>query len=214
MWELLTHPSNIFFSISLCLLFFLGTLEIVLLFLGSGSQGLLDQFLSEDLSSSKDVNVHIDGDSSLFSLILDWLYIGRIPLLVWFIIFLTTYSLTGLITQAIYHQFLNSFVSAWIIAPICLFIAMPIVRYSAMIISKFLPQDETTAIYSHELIGRHATIILGKAQINSPAEAKVIDQHAQTHYVLVEPELDEVFNQGDTVLLTEKTTLGFKAIKN
>lgn len=214
MWELLTHPSNIIFSISLCLLFFLGTLEIILIIFGGGSQGLLDQFLPEDLSASKDVDVHLDGEANLFMLILDWLYIGRVPLLVWFIVFLTTYGLTGIITQSIYNFFIQSFVSAWIISPICLFIAMPIVRYNAMIITKILPKDETTAIYSHELIGRTAILTLGTAQMNSPAEAKVIDQHAQTHYVLVEPELDEIFNQGDTVLLTEKTTLGFKAIKN
>lgn len=214
MWELLTHPSNIFFSISLCLLFLLGTLEIILMIFGGGSQGLLDQFLPEDLSSSKDIDVHLNGETSLFVLVLDWLYIGRIPLLVWLIVFLTSYGLTGLISQSIFDYFTNTYLTVWIISPICLFIAMPIVRYSAMIIAKVLPKDETSAIYSHELIGRNATIILGKAQINSPAEAKVIDQHSQTHYVLVEPESDEVFHQGETVLLTEKTTLGFKAIKS
>lgn len=214
MWELLTHPSNIIFSISLCLLFLLGTLEIILMIFGGGSQGFLDQFLPEELSTSKDVDVHIDGEANLFNLILDWLYIGRIPLLVWFIVFLTGYGLTGFIVQSIFHQFTQHFINVWIISPTCLVLTMPIVRYNSMIIAKILPQDETTAIYSHELIGRSATIILGKAQINSPAEAKVIDQHSQTHYVLVEPESDETFNQGETVLLTEKTTLGFKAIKS
>lgn len=66
MWELLTHPSNIIFSISLCLLFLLGTLEIILMIFGGGSQGFLDQFLPEELSTSKDVDVHIDGGSESF----------------------------------------------------------------------------------------------------------------------------------------------------
>ncbi len=49
MWELFTHPSNIVFSISLCLMFLFGLFEIVLTILGGGSQGFLDQFLPEDV---------------------------------------------------------------------------------------------------------------------------------------------------------------------
>lgn len=52
---------------------------------------------------------------------------------------------------------------------------MPLGRYSAMIIARILPQDESTAIYSEELIGRTAVIILGEAKTNSPAQAKVQD---------------------------------------
>ena len=213
MWELFTHPSNMIFSISICLLFLLGTLELVLLFVGGGSQGLLDQFLPDDLVSAKDIDTGIDADQSAFTQFLDWLYIGRIPLLVWFIIFLTVYGLFGLISQSILQQITGSYISAWIIAPISFVLSMPIVRYSSMVVSKILPKDETMAIYSEELIGRNAIIILGVAKQYSPAQAKVIDQHKQTHYILVEPENEDIFNQGDSVILTEKTTVGFKAIK-
>ncbi len=87
---------------------------------------------------------------------------------------------------------------------------MPLVRYSAMIIAKILPQDETTAIYSEELIGR--TVVLGKAKINLPAQPKVQDQLGQMHYVLVKPEQDEIFTQGQSVVLTQRTKIGFQAI--
>lgn len=97
-------------------------------------------------------------------------------------------------------------------APACLFLSMPLVRYSAMLIARILPQDETTAIYSDELIGRTATIILGVATPNSPAEAKVQDQHGLTHYILVEPEQDESFQQGQSVILTGRTKIGFYAM--
>ena len=62
------------------------------------------------------------------------------------------------------------------------------------------------------MIGQPAKIILGIAQANSPAQAKVKDQFGQTHYVLVEPEQDESFQQGQIVILTRKTKLGFQAI--
>ena len=88
---------------------------------------------------------------------------------------------------------------------------MPIVRWLAMAASKLMPQDETSAIYSDELIGRTAIIILGDAKVNSPAQAKVRDQHGQTHYVLVEPETNQILNQGQNVVLTHKTKNGFQA---
>ena len=51
----------------------------------------------------------------------------------------------------------------------------------------------------------------GEAKQNYPAQAKVIDQFGQTHYILVEPELDEIFQQGQSVILTQRTKLGFQA---
>jgi hypothetical protein len=213
MWELITHPSNYAFSISLSLMFMLGILELMLLIAGGGSQGLLDQFLPDDLSTSpQHADTGMDGSPNLFIQLLDWLYIGRVPLLIWLIIFLTIYGLTGLIAQTVFYQFTSHYFSAWIIAPACLFICMPLVRYSSMLIAKILPKDETTAIFSEELIGRTAVIILGEAKQHSPAQARVKDQFGQVHYILVEPENDEIFSQGQSVILSEKTSIGFLAV--
>lgn len=212
MWELFTHPSNLIFSICLCLMFLLGLLELILLVLGGGSQGLLDQFLPDDISGSKDVDVALDADQGWLNALLDWLFIGRVPLLVWLIIFLTLYSLTGFILQSVLQSITGAYFTAWLMVPICLVLSMPLIRYSAMLIAKILPQDETSAIYSEELIGRTALIVLGKAKINSPAQARVKDHFGQTHYILVEPETDIQFSQGQEVILTQKTTIGFKAI--
>lgn len=212
MWDLLTHPSNLIFSVCICLLFFFTLLEVFLLLAGGGSQGILDQFLPDDLIPHKDVEVNIDGSSGLLVQFLDWLYIGRVPLLIWLIIFLTLYGLSGLILQSVLFQWTGQYITAWIMVPACLFLSMPLVRYSAMLIARILPQDETTAIYSDELIGRTATIILGVATPNSPAEAKVQDQHGLTHYILVEPEQDESFQQGQSVILTGRTKIGFYAM--
>ncbi|WP_180107579.1 MULTISPECIES: YqiJ family protein [unclassified Acinetobacter] len=209
MWELFTHPSNIVFSISLCLMFLFGLFEIVLTILGGGSQGFLDQFLPEDVGHNAELGV--DADAGIVTRVLDWLYLGRIPLFVWLIIFLCVYSLLGFTIQAVVNQMTSMMFSAWIIAPACVFLCMPFVRFSAMLIARILPQDETTAIYSDELIGRTATIILGDARPQSPAQAKVKDQHGLTHYILVEPEQDEIFSQGQSVVLTQKTNVGFQA---
>lgn len=213
MWELFTHASNLFFSVSLCLMLLLGIFECLLLVLGASSQGFLDQFIPDDIGNSKSLGIDLETDQSLFVQFLDWLYLGRIPVLIWLIIFLTVYALFGFAMQALYFSFIQQYLPIWIAAPASLFLCMPLVRIVAATIAKILPKDETTAIYSDELIGRTALIILGEARQNYPAQAKVLDQFGQTHYILVEPELNITFSQGQEVVLTQKTVNGFQAIQ-
>lgn len=212
MWEIFIHPSNIFFSVSLCLMLFLGLVEALLLIAGATTQGFLDQFIPDQLFEAQHPDLNLDSNPNIFIQLLDWLYIGRIPVLVWLIIFLTTFGLFGLVTQGLFFQWTASYFPLWIIAPASLILCMPIVRTVSAIIAKVLPQDETTAIHSEELIGLSAEIILGEARLNYPAQAKVKDQHGLTHYIMVEPETDLIFTQGQTVLLTQKTKIGFQAI--
>ncbi|QHH99489.1 YqiJ family protein [Acinetobacter dispersus] len=210
-WDLLTHPSNIVFSIALMLCLFIGLLELILLLLG-GSSSFLEQFLPDSLTNVDHADVSLEQSDHFLTQLLEWLYLGKVPLLIWLIIFLTVYALTGLILQDVFYQLTGQYLSAWIIAPACLFLCMPLVRYSAALIAKIIPKDETTAIQTDDLIGRTAHIILGYAKPNSPAQAKVKDQFGQTHYVLVEPELDIVFHQGQQVILTQRTKIGFQAV--
>ena len=212
MWDLFVHPSNLFFSVSLCLMLLLGVVESILLIIGASSQGFLDQFIPESLFESHHPDFNLDTDPSLWVQFLDWLCLGRIPVLIWLIIFLTTYALFGFITQGIFFHFTESYFSLWIIAPATLFLCMPIVRLVASIFVKILPQDETTAIHSDELIGLTAEIILGDAKPDYPAQAKVKDQHGLTHYVMVEPAIEITLVQGQRVILTHKTKIGFQAI--
>ena len=210
LWELFTHPSNYIFSLSLVLCFAIGILEFILLLIGGSSQ-ILDQFLPEHLTEYQ-TDLDIDADQGPLWQFLDWLYLGKVPLLIWLIIFLTIYALTGLVIQSIFYHFTENYFSTWLIAPVVLFLSMPLVRWASACITRVIPKDETTAIYSEDLIGLTAEIILGIAQPDSPAQAKVKDQFGQTHYVLVEPEQNEIFHQGQVVILTQRTKLGFQAI--
>lgn len=212
MWELFIHPSNLIFSVCLSLMLLLGIVECLLLIVGTTSQGFLDQFIPDQLLETHHPDFNLDADQSYWVQLLDWLYLGRIPVLVWLIIFLTTYALFGFIVQGIYFTFTAQHLPIWIIAPASLILCMPIIRMVAAFIAKILPQDETTAIRLDELIGLNADIILGDAKLNYPAQAKVKDQHGQTHYILVEPETDITFSQGQRVVLTHKTKIGFQAI--
>lgn len=213
MWQLFIDPSNLFFSVSLCLMLFLGIFEALLLFIGFSSQGFLEQFIPAQLPEVQQSDLNLDSGYPLWVQFLDWLYLGRIPVLVWLIIFLTVYALFGFIVQAIFYDVTQSYFPVWIIAPACLILCMPWVRLCSAAIAKILPRDESTAIKLEDLIGRTAYIILGNAKLNYPAQAKVKDQFGQTHYILVEPETDITFQQGQQVVLTHKTKIGFQAIE-
>ena len=113
MWELVTHPSNLLFSISLCLVFVFGLLEVILLVLGGGSQGFLDQFVPDSLSDTGSLDVSLDTEPSMFIQVLDWLHVGRVPFLIWLIIFLSTYALTGFILQSIFFHWNKYLRCSW-----------------------------------------------------------------------------------------------------
>jgi hypothetical protein len=68
-----------------------------------------------------------------------------------------------------------------------------------------MPKYESTVISSEDLIMRRGTILEGAASRGRPARAKVVDQHKQAHYVMVEPHHDEdIIKQGETALIVRK----------
>ena len=86
-----------------------------------------------------------------------------------------------------------------------LFIALPFARMAGKAVAKILPADETSAISLEELVGKVAVITLGVSKRSHPAEAKVKDEHGQSHYVMVEPEEDDItFQQTDQVILVRR----------
>ncbi len=144
----------------------------------------------------KDIDLSTDIDG--FSLT-DYLCIGKIPLLMWLVVFLVSYGLSGIILQMIFH--LNVYIAGIIV----LFVSIIPTRYVSLFLHKIMPQDETTALSHDDFIGYTATIILGKSSKNHPAEASFIDKFNQKHYIMVEPENDdELYFQGDVVIITAK----------
>ena len=83
-----------------------------------------------------------------------------------------------------------------------------------MIIAAVIPKFQTSAIQNDDFIGAVAHITIGIASKGNPAEAKFTDDYAQPHYVLVEPfEDNELFKQGERVILVKKTTHSWLATR-
>jgi hypothetical protein len=133
---------------------------------------------------------------------LGWLHIGKVPLLILIVIFLTTFGIVGFAAQLIAKDFTGHFIPPLIPAGIAAITAVGAMRIFGAALSKVVPKDESSAISDASLVGRVGTIVIGIAKVGRPAEARIHDEYGTPHYVMVEPEgPNEIFEAGASVLL-------------
>jgi len=209
MLDLLSSGANAPFTVALIVMFAIAIAELVALLLGFGLSDAVDALLPDI-----DIDVGVNADAgSAFTRLLGWLHIGKVPLLMILIVFLTAFGLIGLVLQTLAKGVTGYYMSAWFAVVPTMILAMPVVRVGAGALAVILPGDETDAVSADTFVGRTATITLGEARAGSPAEAKLTDEHGYTHYIMVEPDREDVsFEQGTTVLITENLGSVFKGI--
>lgn len=193
MTDVLLSPANFWFSIALFAVFLVFILELISTVFGVSLLGLGDDF------------AEFDGEGFLSTSFASWLNINKVPFLVYLIVLMTFFGLSGLIinglTASILNTTLPSLVSVLLAFAIGLFITAKTVR----LISNLLPSVESSALTSDDFLGSVAEITIGKASRGNPAEAKFTDHYSQPHFVLVEPFEDhEFFSQGERVILVQK----------
>ncbi|MCB0346344.1 MAG: YqiJ family protein [Bdellovibrionales bacterium] len=222
MIEFLLAGQNLPFSVALGVMVAIGLLEGVAAMVGLGVSGVLDSMLPDldlpdadldlDLDADADFDLHVDGG---LTKLLGWLHVGRVPVLVLFIIFLTSFGLCGLALQWFAETSFGVMLPSLVACVPAFFAALPCVRVTGGLIAKIIPKDETSAVSEDSFVGRVAILTLGTARRSEPAQAKLKDQHGQTHYVMVEPdETEEEFEAGTHVLLVKRNGSVFQAIKN
>jgi hypothetical protein len=189
MLDLIVAPENLPFAVALTLMLMIGIVEAV--GLGAGAA----QF-------------DVDADAGGGGALLDWLGVGRVPLLMLLVVFLAAFGLLGLALQQAVGP-----LSPWIAAPAAALAALPVTGIGARGLARIMPGDETTAVSLDTLVGRRGTITVGTARRGSPAQARVRDVHGQSHYVMVEPQSDDyIFAEGETVLLIRRDAHIFTAL--
>ena len=133
---------------------------------------------------------------------LGWLHVGKVPILVLLIIFLTTFAVIGFVIQFAARNATGYFMPSLIAAGIAAVVGVFAVRTLGTALGKIVPKDESTAVSDASLVGRVGTIVIGNARAGRPAEARTYDEHGTVHYIMVEPEgPDETFEAGASVLL-------------
>lgn len=232
--EFLLQPEVFPFSVAITVMLAIAAIEGVGMMLGIGLSGLVDNLLPDmdlpDLDIDIDVDVDTDVPSTIgtdidtpaalqdpgaFGKFLSWLRVGRVPVLILFIVFLLGFGLSGLIMQQILLSSLGFMLPGLIAVVPAFMLSMPFVRMSGGALESVLPKDETEAVSTDTFIGRVAHLTLGEARKEEPASAKVKDKFGRSHYIRIAPDNDnDVFKQGDEVLLVKKVGTIFYGIHN
>lgn len=222
MFAFFVSPENMPFTISLGVMLAIAVLEGTMTLLGAGLSEVIDSLIP-DLDGGPEIELDLDADAegldavgpSALSQFLGWICFGRVPALIWLVGFLTVFGLTGLLMQRLLAGVGLGLLPAWIAWAPALAISLPPTRLMGLGLSKLVPNDESSAVSSVSFIGRTAIVTLGVARTGKPAQGRLTDQHGQTHYVMLEPDLDgDEFPAGTDVILVRKAGGLFRAIKN
>lgn len=190
----LLEPHNFPFAIALGLMLAL----VVLQFIGLGD--VLD-------GADADVDLDVDGAHSAGFLegTMSLLGIGRVPLLIWLMMYLLVFAAIGVFGQQLIIALLGAPLATWLAGLCAGAAALPVNGVLARPLARLLPKDETTAVSVDSLVRRDAEIQTGSARRGSPARAKVVDHFGHAHFVMVEPHDDDaVLTEGEVVMLVRR----------
>lgn len=214
MIELLTHERAFPFAVALVLMALLLVLELITLAFGTALSALLDGALP-DLAGGADLDADMDLETSgqvSLTAFLSWLKLDQLPALVVLIVFLASFGLLGLTLQSVIASQVGEPMRASLAAIFTLPLTLPVMRPVLSLIAKVMPGDETEAVDRLSFVGATATITLGTATAGSPAQARLVDAHGQSHYVMVEPAPGSpALNSGSEVVLTRLSGSHFVA---
>lgn len=210
------------FAIALLTMLGLAVVELIALVTGFSVNDVVDDFFASHVdvtAGSGATGMEATGPGEAASVVgrfLAWLHVGRVPVLMILIVFLTVFGVLGLVGQGMLRSITGFALPAILAAPAVFVVSLPVVRAASGLLARIMPRDETSAVDIATLVGRTAVVTGGTARTGLPAQARVRDNFGTEHYVLVEPE-DEgaVFATGSVVLLVRQHATGrFTVIDN
>ena len=191
---MLFSAGNFPFTVAVVLMLCIGGLELIAMLIGGSMFETCDDFVA--------AHIDVDASEGALSNVLSWLHIGKVPLLVLLVLSLMGFAVAGFGIQAIALFITGHAFPASVASVIAIFPAASIVRTFGGVIGKYVPKIETTAVSSGSFVGKTATVIGAEASFGNAAEAKLADEHGQTHYFRVEPDEGAPnLKKGDRALL-------------
>ncbi len=214
------------FAVALCLMALIALVELVGALMGMAPSDLLDNLLPEveldtDLEVDADFEMELDGGGSPLdadsvnlpdvpnqgplTAILGWLCIGKVPILVLLVVYLTAFGVSGFAVQGVSDALIGLTLPSMIAVIPAFIAAVFTTRWAGLGLAKVMPKEQTEAVSQKAFVGRIVTIVRGEAKFGLPAEAKLTDKYGQTHYVMVEPDDDTAtFAAGEDVLIVKQ----------
>jgi len=206
----LLNDANTVFNVAVCIIIVLGIVEGLAMLLGMSLIALFDSITSVDMDFEVDAEVTHGGLTG----ILGWIGLNKLPLMIWFVLFLACFSIVGYSSNYLMVSIFGVFLPPLVSSLIAFFIGITITGRIGKRLAHYMPKNESSAISTDTFSGRVATITSGTARLGSPTEASFVDNFKQKHYVLVEPQ-DAVqeFHVGESVVLLEKRSSSWLATK-
>lgn len=201
--RLFTATETFPFGIAFALIVAIALVEGFGMLVSLSPSNLLDNLLHE-----------VDGDTGL-DRVLGWLHIGKVPSLVLLVLFLAGYALFGYALQLVVHGLFGVYLPGWLAGIVAVPPGMATVRGLGSLIAHIIPRDETSIVSEMTLIGRAGVVSAGVARRGLAAQARVRDARGRTHYLMVEPDIDdEVFDEGAQILIVRKVGAFYRCIAN
>jgi hypothetical protein len=201
--NLIVAPETLPFGIGFALIVCIALVEGLGMLFALSPSNLLDARLPE-----------FDAEGGL-DRVLGWLHVGKVPALVLLLLFLTGYTVFGYGLQLVAKSLLGAYLPALVAGLLAVPVGLTTVRALGSLIAYIIPRDETSVVSEQSLVGRAGVISAGHARRGMAAQARVKDSYGRTHYLMVEPDVeDEVFNEGSQVLIVSKTGAFYRCIAN
>ena len=157
-------------------------------------------------------DIHADSGADR---VLGWLHLGKVPMLVLLVLFLAGYTVFGYAMQMVAHGLFGAYLPSWAAGTIAVAPGMVTVRGLGALVAHIVPRDESSAVSETSLIGRAGVISAGTARRGLAAQARVRDSFGRTHYLMIEPDVDDdIFEQGAQVLVVRKVGAFYRCIAN
>ncbi|RYV03557.1 hypothetical protein SOPP22_04680 [Shewanella sp. OPT22] len=197
---LLAHE-NWPFAFAFAFVIALGIFEILAMLLGLSLLSTIDDILPTEI----DADIDSSGAASGITGLLGWLCLGRLPLLIWLVLTLTTFSILGFIGSYLSIYVFEHYQPIWMVTSLAAGITIISIHYTGNWLANLLPKNETSAINRDDLAGSVGNITLGIATHETPAEAVIKDAFLQKHYVRVIPDSPrDTFTQGTSIILLRR----------
>lgn len=161
-----------------------------------------------------DADLEVDWESEgLAAGLLEYFGVAAMPLSIFVLVGTCSFFVTGYAIQMVALNLRGTFLPGWIAIFPALIVTLILCRLSGKVFARSKLKLHTTAVASSSFLYRLVVIQQGTAKQGLAAEAKVVDEHGQTHYVLVEPrDPNESFPQGSEVVLVEQVGSRFLAV--
>lgn len=219
MVDFLLSEQNIPFVIAYVVMLAFGLVTIVGGALGHGHGHDSDADLAHDISHDVDGHLHgdldHDGDVDFGDTVLGFLGLGKAPITMLLVSFAWSFGSCGFIVQWISKSSTQSLLNAGLAGLIALVPALILHSFVAKGIGYFTARDDSTAVHSDSFVGKAAIVVIGQTTKGKPTQAKLRDQHGQTHYVLVEPHREEdTLSAGEEVVIVARNGTLFEVMPN